>query len=157
MRMALTGGFSSVQSLSLTLCDPMDCSTLGFPIHNQRPELAQTHVHRVGDASQPSHPLSSPSFLPSIFPSIRVFSSELALCNRWPKYWSFGFSISPSSEYSGLISFRMDRLDLLAVQETPDLSTNLTNSHVHIVAPGRKDPTAQAPYTALSVSFLRTT
>ena len=110
---------SSVQSLScLTLCTPLDCSTPGFPVHHQHPELAQTHVHRVRDAIQPSHPLSSLLFLPSIFPIIRVFPSESVLHIRWPKYWSFSFSISPSNEYSGLMSFRMDWLDLLAVQGT---------------------------------------
>ena len=88
----------------------------GLPVHPQLPEFTQTHVHRVGDAIQPSHPLSSP--FPSIFPSIRVFSNESALCIRSPKYWSFSFNISPSNEYSGMISFRMDRLDLLAVQAT---------------------------------------
>ena len=98
---------------------PMVCSMPGFPVLHHLPELAQTHVHRVGDASQLSHPLSSPSPLPSIFPSIRVFSNELAaLCIRWPKYWSFSFSISPSNEYSGLISYKIDWLDLLAVQGT---------------------------------------
>ena len=97
----------------------MVCSMPGFPVLHHLPELAQTHVHRVGDASQLSHPLSSPSPLPSIFPSIRVFSNELAaLCIRWPKYWSFSFSISPSNEYSGLISYKIDWLDLLAVQGT---------------------------------------
>ena len=80
------------------------------PVHHQLPEFSQTHVHRVGDAIQPSHPLLSPSPLPSIFPSIRAFSNESALCIRWPKYWSFSFSISPSSEHSGPISFRMDWL-----------------------------------------------
>ena len=89
----------------------MDCSMPGFPVH-QLPELAQIHVHRVGDAIQQSHPLS----FPSIFPSIRVFSNESVLCIRWPKYWSF--SVSPSNEYSGLISFRIDWLDLPVVQET---------------------------------------
>ena len=97
---------------------PMDCSMPGFFVHHQLPELTQTHVHGVSDAIQPSHPLSSPLLLPSIFPSIRVFSSELVLSLRWPKYWNFSFSISPSSEYSGLISFRMDWFDLLAVQGT---------------------------------------
>ena len=94
----------------------MDCSTPGFPVHHQLPEFTQTHVHWVGDVIQPSHPLSSFLLPPSIFPSIRVFSNESILCIRWPKYWSF--SISPSSEYSGLISFRMDWMDLLAVQGT---------------------------------------
>ena len=97
----------------------MDCSTPGLPVHHQLPELTQTHVHRVGDAIQPSHPLSSPSLPPSIFPSIRVFSNESVLCIRCPQYWSFSFSISPSNEHPGLISFRMDWLDLLAVQGTP--------------------------------------
>ena len=93
----------------------MDCSTPGFPIHHQLLELAQIHVHWVGDAIQPSHPLSSPST--SNFPNIRVFSNKLALHIRWPKYWSFSFSISPSNEYSGLISLRIDWF-LLAAQVT---------------------------------------
>ena len=105
---------SSVAQSCLTLCDPTDCSIPGFPVHHQLPELAQTHVHRVNDAIQPSHPLLSPSLLPSIFPSIRVFSSESVLRIRWPKYWSFSFTFSPSNEYSGLSSFRMDWLYLLA-------------------------------------------
>ena len=117
------GVFSSVQFSSVTqscptLCNPMDCSTPGFSVHHQLPEPIQTHVHQVSDAIQPSHPLSSPSPPVLTLPSIRVFSNELALCIRWPKYWSFSFSISPSHEYSGLISFRMDWLDLLAVQGT---------------------------------------
>ena len=87
------------------------------PCH-QLPEFTQTHVHQVGDAIQPSHPLSSPSPLPLIFPSIKVFPNESVLHIRWPKYWSFSFSISPSNEHPGLISFRMDWLDLLAVQGT---------------------------------------
>ena len=95
----------------------MDCSTPGFLVHHQLPELAQTHVHGVGDAIQPSHLLSSPS-PPSISPSITVFSNESVLHIRWPKYWSFSYTISPSSEYSGLISFRMDWFNLLAVQGT---------------------------------------
>ena len=102
----------------------------GFPVHHQLPKLAQTHVHRVSDAIQLSHPLPSNHLilchplllLPSIFPSTRVFSKESVLRIRWPKYWSFSFSISPSNGYSGLISFRksfrMDWLDLLAVQGT---------------------------------------
>ena len=108
----------SVAQLCPTLCDPMDCSTPVFPLLHYLLEFAQTHVHRVGDAIQSSHPLSSPSSPTSIFPSIRVFSNESVLHIRWPKYWSFNFSISPSNEYSGLISFRMDWLDLLAVQGT---------------------------------------
>ena len=101
-----------------TLCDPTDCSTPGFPVHHQLLELAQTHVHWVSNAIQPSHPLLSPLLQPSIFPSIRIFSNESAFRIRWLKYWSFSFSGSPSNEYSGLISFRIDWLDLLAVQGT---------------------------------------
>ena len=107
---------SSVAQSCLTLCDPINWSTPGLPVHHQLPESTQTHVHRVGDAIQPSHPLSSLLLLPSIFPSIRVFSSESVLHIMWPNYWSF--SISPSNEYSGLISFRMDWMDLLAAQGT---------------------------------------
>ena len=93
----------------------MDCSTPGFPVHHQLPKLAQTLFHQVSDAIQPAHPLLSPS--PAFnLPSIRVFSSMSVLCIRWPKYWSFSFSIRPSSEYSGLISFRIDWFNLLAVQ-----------------------------------------
>ena len=97
---------------------PMNRTMPGLPVHHQLLEFTQTHVHRDGDAIQPSHPLSSPLLLPSIFPSIRVFSNESAFPIRCPKYWSFSFSISPSNEYSGLISFRMDWLDLLQVQGT---------------------------------------
>ena len=93
----------------------MDWSTPGFPVLHFLPELAQSHVHWVGDAIQPSHPLLLP---PSIFPSIRVFSNELPLWIRWPKYWSFSFSISPSNEYWGLIYFRIDWFDLFAIQGT---------------------------------------
>ena len=85
----------------------MNCSMPGHPVHHQLLELAQTYVHQVCDAIQLSHPLLSPFFLPSIFPSIQVFSSESVLCIRWPKDWCFSFSISPSNEYSGLISFRI--------------------------------------------------
>ena len=106
---------SSVAQSCPTLCNPMNYSIPGFPVHHQLLELAQTHVHRVDDAIQPSHPLV---LWPSIFPSIRVFSNESVLSIMWPKYWSFSFSISPANEYSGLISFRMDWLDLLAVQGT---------------------------------------
>ena len=110
--------FSSVARSRLTLCDTTDWSTPGFPVPYQFPELTQTHVHRVSDAIQSSHPLSSPPSFPSIFSRTRVFSNESAPHIRWPKYGSFSFSISPSNEYSGLISFRMDWLDLLAVQGT---------------------------------------
>ena len=110
--------FRSVIQSCLTLCDPMNCSTPGFPVHHQLQEPTQTHVHRIGEAIQPSHPLSSPSPPSSIFPNIRVFSSESVLRIRGPKYWSSSFSISPSNEHPGLISLRMDWLDLLAVQET---------------------------------------
>ena len=96
----------------------MNHSTPGLPVHHQLPEFTQTHVHRVSDAIQPSHPLSSPSPPAPIPPSIRVFSNESTLCMRWPKYWSFSFSIIPSKEIPGLISFRMNWLDLLAVQGT---------------------------------------
>ena len=94
----------------------MDCSTPGLPVHHQLPESTQTHVHCVGDAIQPSHPLSSPSLPTFSFSQHQGLSNELALCIRCPKFWSF--SISPSNEYSGLISFRMVRLDLFAIQGT---------------------------------------
>ena len=110
---------SSVQALScVQLCDPMSRSTPGLPVYHQLPEFTQTHVHRVRDDIQPFHPLSSPS-LPIFNLSLHEgLSNESVFCIRWPKYWSFSFSISPSNEYSGLISFRMDWLDLLAVQGT---------------------------------------
>ena len=100
--------FSSVAQSCPTLCDPMDGSTPCFSVYHQLPELAQTRVHQVGDAIQPSHALSSLVLLSSIFPSIRVFSNESALRNRWPKYRSCSFSISLSNEYLGLISFMID-------------------------------------------------
>ena len=96
----------------------MDCSTSGFPVLHHLQEFAQTHDHWVNDAIQPSHFLLTLVLLPSIFSKIRVFSSELALCIRWPKYWSFGFSISLSKEYLGLISFKIDWFDLFAIQGT---------------------------------------
>ena len=110
--------FSSVTQLCPTLCDPMDCSTPGLPVHHQLPESTQTHVHWVGDAIQPSHPLSSPS-LPALNLSqhqspFKWVSSSI----RWPKNWSFSFNISPSNEHPGPISFRMDWLDLLALKRT---------------------------------------
>ena len=109
--------FSSVSQSCPTLCDPMNRSTPGLPVHHQLPEFTQTQVHRVGDPIQPSHPLSSPLLLPPIPPSIKVFSNESTLHMRWPKYWSFSFSIIPSKEIPGLI-FRMNWLDLFAVQGT---------------------------------------
>ena len=110
--------FSSVAQSCPTLCDPMNLSTLGLHFHHQLLEFTQTHVHRVGDAIHPSHPLSYPSPPAPVPPSIRVFSNESALRIRWPKNWSFSFNISPSNEHPGLISFRMDWLYLLAVQGT---------------------------------------
>ena len=112
--------FSSVSQSCPTLCDPIDCSTPGFPDHHQLPELIQNHVYWVSEDVQPSHPLSSPS--PPAYPSIRVFSSESALLIKWLKYWSFSFSISPFNEYLGLISFSIDWFDLLAVQRTLESS-----------------------------------
>ena len=123
--------FSSVIQLCPSLCNPINCSTPGLPVHHQLPESTQTHVHRVGDFIQPSHPLLSPSppalnlsqhqglfFISFFFSFFRVFSNESVLHIRWQKYWSFSFSISPSNEYSGPISFRMDWLDPLAAQGT---------------------------------------
>ena len=98
----------SVAQSCTTLFNPMDCSTSGFCVLHYLPELAQTHVHLVSDTIQPFHPLSPLLLPPSIFPSIRHFSNESVLRIRWPKYWSFSFSISSSNEYSGLISFRID-------------------------------------------------
>ena len=110
--------FSSVTQSCPTLCEPMNCSTPGLPVHHQLPEFTQTHVHR---SVMPSRHLilCHPFFLlPPIPPTIRVFSSDSTLCMRGPKYWSFSFSISPSNEHPGLISFTMDWLDLLAFQGT---------------------------------------
>ena len=124
-------------------CNPVDCSVPGFPLLYYHPEFAQTHIHWVGEAIF-CHSLL---LIPSILPSIRVFSNELALSIRWPEYWSFSFSISPSNEYSGLISFRIDWFDLLTVQGTLKSLLQTTfwkhqffgahpslwsNSHIHI-------------------------
>ena len=137
--------FSSVTQLCPTLCDPMNHSTPGLPVHHQLQEFTQTHIHRVGDAIQPSHPCH-PLLLPTIPPSIRVFSNESTLHMGWPKYWNFSFSISLSSEHPGQISFRMDWLDLFLerrlsrvfsntiVQKHQFFSTQLSsqfNSHIH--------------------------
>ena len=107
----------SVPQLCPFLCDPMDCSTPALPVHHHLPELAQTHVHWVGDAMQPSHSLSSPS-PPTFSLSWHHISNELALPIRWPEYCTYSFSISPSNESSGLTSFRIDLFDLLAVRGT---------------------------------------
>ena len=110
--------FSSVSQSCPTVCDPMNHSTPGLPVHHQLLEFTQTDVHQVSDAIQPSHPLLSPS-PPAPKPSQhQSFSNESTLHMRWPKYWSFSFSIIPSKEHPGLISFRMDWVDLLAVQGT---------------------------------------
>ena len=135
----------SVAQSCLTLCVPKDCSTPGFPVLHHLLELAQTHVHRVGEAIQPSHPLLSPS-PPAFFPSIRAFSSKSVLHIRWPKYWSFNFSISPSNEYSdwfplgltGLISLQSKGLSSVFSNTTVrkhqffDAQPSLwSNSHIH--------------------------
>ena len=114
---------SSVQFILVTqscptLCDPMNHSTPGLPVHHQLPEFTQTHVHRAVMPSSHLILCCSLLLLPSIPPSIRVLSNESSLRMRWPKYWSFSFNIIPSKEIPGLISFRMDWLDLLAVQGT---------------------------------------
>ena len=125
--------FSLVAQSCPTLCEPMDREMSDFPVHQQLLKLAQTHVYRAGDAIQPPHPLSPLLLLPSIFLSIRVFSNESALPIRWPEYWTFSLSISPSNEYSGLISFRMDWLDLLAVQGTVNSLLKHHNSKASIL------------------------
>ena len=110
--------FSSLDQSCLTLCHPMDCSTPGLPVYHQLPELS---ILVFIESVMPSNHLilcRTLLLLPSVFPSIRIFSSDSGLCIRWPKYWSFSFSISPSNEYLGLIFFRRDWLDLLAVQGT---------------------------------------
>ena len=113
----IPGFFGSVAQLCPTLCDPMNGSTPGLPVHHQLLEFTQTPVHWVGDAVQNLILCRPFLLLPSIFPSIRVFSNESALHIRWPKCWSFSFKFSPSNEHPGLI-FRMDWVDLLAVQGT---------------------------------------
>ena len=110
--------FSSVTQSCPTLCNSCDCSTPGLPVHHQLPEFTQTYVHSVSDSIQPSHPLSSPSPPALNLSQLQGLSHESVIHIKWPKYWSFSFSISPSNEYLGLISFRMDWLDLLAVLGT---------------------------------------
>ena len=120
----------------------MDCSIPGFPVHHHLPEHAQTHIHWVGDAIQPSHPLSSPLLLPSIFPSVRVFFNESVLHIRWPKIWSF--SISPSNKYSGLISFRIDLCesprDSQESSPTPQFKTINSSSFSFLYGPTLSHP-----------------
>ena len=118
--------FSSVTQSCPTLCDPMNRSMPGLPLHHQLLEFTQTHVHRVSDAIQPSHPCRPLLVMPPIPPSIRVFSNESTLRMRWPKYWSFSFSIIPCKEIPGLISFRMGWLDLPAVQGLSRVFSNIT-------------------------------
>ena len=110
--------FSSVTQSCPTLCNPMNRSTSGLPVHHKLPEFTHTHAHQVSDAISHLILCSPLLLLPPIPPSIRVFSNESSLRMRWPKYRSFSFSISPSKEHPGLISFMMDWLDLLAVQGT---------------------------------------
>ena len=129
--------FSSVAQSCLTLCDPMDCNMPGFPVLHHLLKLFQTHIHWIVMPSKLLILCHLFLFLPSIFPRIRIFSNQSALHIRWPKYLNFSFSISPSNEYSGLTSFRMDWLDLFAVQSnsresssTPQFeSINSSGSH----------------------------
>ena len=125
--------FSSVTQSCPTLCDPMNRSMPGLPVHHKLPELTQTHGHRVSDAIQPSHHLSSTSPPAPNSSQHQGLSSKLAFCIRWPKYWSFSFSISPSNEYSGLISFRIDWFNLLAVQGTLQSLLQYHNSKASIL------------------------
>ena len=111
-------------SVVVTFCDPMDCRMPGLPAHHQLPEFTQTHVHWVCDAIQPSHPLLSPSPPAlNLFPSIGVFSNESALQIRWPKYWRFSFSISPSNEYSGLVGSPCSPMDSQESSPTPQFKS----------------------------------
>ena len=142
----ISSQFSSVAQSCPALCDPMNSSTPGLLVHHQLQEFTQTHVHRIGDAIQPSHALSSPS-PPAPNPSQHQSLFQWVNSSvRWPKYWSFSFSIIPSKEIPGLISFRIDWLDFLAVQGTLKSLSNTTvqkhqffgaqlssqsNSHIH--------------------------
>ena len=125
--------FSSVAQSCLTLCKPLDYSTPRFPVHHQLPELAQTHVHQVSDAIHHLILCRPLLLLPSIFPSIRIFSNGSVLHSRWTNYWSFSFNISPSNEYSGLISWRMDWFNILAMQGTPKSLHQYHSSKVSIL------------------------
>ena len=142
----LLSQFSSVAQSCPTLCNPMDCSTPGFSVHQKLPELAQTHFYWVNNAIQPSHPLSSPSPPAFNLSQHHIFSNESVLRIRWPKYWSFSFSISPSNEYSGLISLRLTGLISLRSKGLSRVFSNTTvqkhqffssqfslwpNSHIH--------------------------
>ena len=118
--------FSSVTQSCPTLCDPMNHSTPGHPVHHQLPELTQTHVHWVNDESNHLNLCCPLLLLPLVFPSIRVFSNESTLCMRWPKYWSFSFNISPSNEHWGLISFRMNWWISLQSKELSRVFSNTT-------------------------------
>ena len=126
--------FSSAAQSCLTLWDPMDCSTPGFPVHHQLPELVQTYVHWLGDAIQPYYPLLSLSTSAFNLSQHQHLFQGASSSHKVPKYWSFSFRVSPSNEHSGLISFRMDSLDLLAVQGTLESSStpqfNSINSSV---------------------------
>ena len=126
MHIYISISISSVAQSYPTLCDPMNCSTPGLPVPHQLPESTQTHVHRVSDAIQLSHPLLYPSPPTLNLSQHQVFSNESVLCIRWPKYWSFSFSISPYNEYSGLISFRMDWSDLLKCKGLSRVFSNTT-------------------------------
>ena len=118
--------FSSVAQLCPTVCDPKNCSTPGLPVHHQLPELTQTHVHSIGDAIQPSHPLSSSSPPAFNLSQYQGLSQGIVLLIRWPKYWSFSFNISPSNEHPELISFRMDWLDLMQSKGLSRVFSNTT-------------------------------
>ena len=122
----ISSDFSSVAQSCPTLCDPMNCSTQGLPVHHNSWNLLKLMPIKSVMPSNHLNLCRPLLLLPSIFPSISVFSSESVVCNRWPKYWSFSFSISPSNEYSGLISFKIDWLDLLAVQR---IFKNLQQHH----------------------------
>ena len=125
--LTISSVFSSVQLLRCVRLFVTPGSTPGFPVHRQILELGWSHVHQVGDAIQPSHPLLSPLLPPSIVPSIRVISNESVLHIRWPKYWSF--SLSPSNKYSGLISFRVDWISMQCKEISRVFSNTTVQRH----------------------------